>query len=72
MSVGGSKMIINIKHCFVPIELPDMPSGADIMDSMKRYNDFFDYYSIGGTDAIRCRYDTLGIVQDEIVEAIHG
>jgi hypothetical protein len=56
----------------VPIELPDKPSGIDILDAMKKYNDFFDYYSIGGTDAIRCRYDTLEVVRYEIVEAIHG
>jgi hypothetical protein len=64
-------MKINIKHCFIPIELPDKPTGLDIMDAIKRYNDFFDYYAVGGTDAMRMRYDTLGIVQYEIYEAIY-
>lgn len=64
-------MIIKIKHCFIPIELPEKPTGIDIQDAMKRYNNFFDYYGVGGTDAIRMRYDTLGIVQDEIWEAVH-
>lgn len=64
-------MIINIKHCFVPIELPDKPTSVDIFAAVKKYNDFFDYYGVGGTDSIRMRYDTLGIVQDEICEAIY-
>lgn len=64
-------MIINIKHCFVPIELPDDPKYSDIEIAMKKYNNFFDYYRVGGTDAIRMRFDTLGIVQDEIMGAIY-
>lgn len=64
-------MIINIKHCFVPIELPDDPKYSDIEKAMKKYNNFFDYYRVGGTDVIRMRFDTLGIVQDEIMGAIY-
>lgn len=70
-------MIIKIKHCFLPIELPDNPTSEDVQSAMKKYNDFFDYYGNScqfnsyNHDSMRMRYDTLAVVRGEILEAIH-
>jgi hypothetical protein len=70
-------MIINIKHCYIPIELPDKPTAKDIEEVMEKYNGAFDYYSNSwqgnsyNQDSMRMRFDTLAVVRGEILEAIH-
>lgn len=69
-------MIINVKHCFVPIELPDNPTAADVNEAIAKYQGSFDYYrhpsqfNSYNEDVLRIKYDTIGYVCDEIWEAI--